>query len=98
MPRNEEHHRSAMVTGAARGIGRAIAVRLAADGLAVSVADLPSAEEAVHTLAADLTRAGAACLPLAVDVTDADAVDAAVAAHDGRSAASMSWSPTPASR
>ena len=34
--------RSAIVTGAARGIGRAIAVRLAADGLAVSLCDLPA--------------------------------------------------------
>lgn len=76
--------RSAMVTGAARGIGRAIAVRLASDGLAVSVADLPSAGGGVDDLVAELTRAGAACLPLALDVADADAVDAAVTAHVDR--------------
>jgi meso-butanediol dehydrogenase/(S,S)-butanediol dehydrogenase/diacetyl reductase len=73
--------RSAFVTGAARGIGRAIAVRLAADGLAVSVADLPSAGESVDALVAELAGSGAPCLGLALDVTDADAVDAAVDAH-----------------
>jgi meso-butanediol dehydrogenase / (S,S)-butanediol dehydrogenase / diacetyl reductase len=71
--------RSAIVTGAARGIGRAVAVRLAADGLAVSVADLPGT--ALGELAEEI---GDACLPLPLDVTDAGAVDAAVAAHAER--------------
>jgi meso-butanediol dehydrogenase/(S,S)-butanediol dehydrogenase/diacetyl reductase len=69
-----------MVTGAARGIGRAIAERLAADGLAVSVADLPSAKEQVDTVVASLGGPDAA-LGLSVDVTEADSVEAAVAAH-----------------
>jgi meso-butanediol dehydrogenase/(S,S)-butanediol dehydrogenase/diacetyl reductase len=73
--------RSAMITGAASGIGRAVAVRLAADGYAVSAADLPSAKDGLDGLAAELNRAGAACLPLTLDVTDADAVDVAVDAH-----------------
>jgi meso-butanediol dehydrogenase / (S,S)-butanediol dehydrogenase / diacetyl reductase len=77
----EAVRRSALVTGAARGIGRAIAVRLAADGLAVSVADLPSAGDALDALAAGLTAAGPACRALRLDVADADAVDAAVDAH-----------------
>ena len=66
--------RSAMITGGARGIGRAIATRLAADGLAVSVADLPGPE--LEQTARELKA-----LALPLDVTDAAAVDAAVTAH-----------------
>lgn len=72
--------RSAMVTGGARGIGAAIAQRLAADGLTVSVADLPSAKNQVDAVVAGLGGPEKA-LGLSVDVTDADSVDAAVAAH-----------------
>jgi meso-butanediol dehydrogenase/(S,S)-butanediol dehydrogenase/diacetyl reductase len=66
--------RSALITGAARGIGRAIAGRLIRDGLAVTVADLPGAQ--LDACAAEL---GALGVP--VDVVDPEAVDAAVAAH-----------------
>jgi meso-butanediol dehydrogenase/(S,S)-butanediol dehydrogenase/diacetyl reductase len=61
-----------MVTGAARGIGRAVAERLAADGLAVSVIDLTGAEEAAAAVGGPAHH---------LDVTDPDQVDAAVAAH-----------------
>jgi meso-butanediol dehydrogenase / (S,S)-butanediol dehydrogenase / diacetyl reductase len=76
--------RSAVVTGAAGGIGRAIALRLAADGLTVSVADLPSAKDALDALVAELARAGWPGSALSVDVADAEQVDAAVAAHVAR--------------
>ena len=70
--------RSAVVTGAAGGIGRAIALRLAADGLAVSALDLPSARAALDAVVDELATPGQA---LVGDVTDAASVDAAVAAH-----------------
>lgn len=72
--------RSALVTGAARGIGRAIAGRLAADGLRVSVADLPSAQNQVDAVVSELGGPTVA-LGLSVDVIDAASVDTAVTRH-----------------
>ncbi len=76
----EGRRRSALVTGAARGIGKAIAARLVEDGLGVSVADLPSSKAQVDAVVAGLGGSRAA-LGLSVDVTDAASVDGAVAAH-----------------
>jgi NAD(P)-dependent dehydrogenase (short-subunit alcohol dehydrogenase family) len=67
--------RIALVTGAASGIGKAIATRLARDGACVVVADRAADEAA--TVATELGRTGIA-IAVAVDVTDADAVRAAV--------------------
>jgi acetoin reductase-like protein len=49
--------RTAIVTGASRGIGRAIAVRLAQDGYAVTVNDLPSLQPDLESLAGELQSA-----------------------------------------
>ncbi len=67
----------AIVTGAAQGIGRAIAIRLAAEGAKVAIADiqLDSAEDAV----AEIRRGGAAAIAVALDVTR---LDEAIAAAD----------------
>jgi meso-butanediol dehydrogenase / (S,S)-butanediol dehydrogenase / diacetyl reductase len=77
-----EANRSALVTGAAGGIGRAIAERLVADGFGVSVADLSSSADQLEALVASLGGPDIA-LGLLIDVTEAASVEAAVAAHVG---------------
>ncbi|MEU4118029.1 3-oxoacyl-ACP reductase FabG [Kitasatospora sp. NPDC028055] len=68
--------RVAIVTGAARGLGAATAVRLAADGYAVAVLDL---DEAAGKDTVDrITAAGGRALAVGADVADAEQVQAAV--------------------
>ncbi len=62
--------RIALVTGAGRGVGAALAKRLARDGAAVVVADL-DAGPAAETAAA-ISAAGGRAQPFAGDVTEAD--------------------------
>jgi 3-hydroxybutyrate dehydrogenase len=69
--------KSAIVTGAASGIGRAIAQAYAREGASVAIADLSSA--AASETAAEIVDAGGAAIPLAMDVTDEASVDRGVA-------------------
>ncbi|MCU1486681.1 MAG: Short-chain dehydrogenase [Actinomycetia bacterium] len=68
--------RTAIVTGAGSGIGRAIAHRLADDGLAVAILDLDGS--AAEVVAKELVDQGHEGVALTVDVSDRSAVDAAV--------------------
>jgi NAD(P)-dependent dehydrogenase (short-subunit alcohol dehydrogenase family) len=70
--------RCAIVTGAARGIGRAIALRLADAGAAVVVADLK--QEGVDVVAAEITAAGGKAIGLAADISLADQIEGLVEA------------------
>jgi len=73
----------ALVTGAARGIGRAVAEALVRDGAAVMVADLATSDGA--TTAAALRAAGGQAEFVAADVTtDAEAMVVATVATFGR--------------
>jgi 3-oxoacyl-[acyl-carrier protein] reductase len=74
----EQQKGAAIVTGAARGIGRAIAERLATDGYAVVIADRDAA--AAEQTAAELRQAGQRALAVQVDVADRASVGAMVSA------------------
>ena len=65
----------AIVTGAAQGIGRAIATRLADEGAAVAIADIQY--DAAERTAAELRSAGAKTLAVKLDVTKFEEAEAA---------------------
>jgi SDR family mycofactocin-dependent oxidoreductase len=80
----------ALITGAARGQGRAHAVRLAGEGASIVALDLPtestlsvgyplSKQSDLDETARLVTETGALVLPLAVDVRDQSGLDSAVA-------------------
>jgi NAD(P)-dependent dehydrogenase (short-subunit alcohol dehydrogenase family) len=69
----------ALVTGAGRGIGRALAAALAGAGAAVTLVARSAPE--LETLAQDLRAAGGAAEPLPLDVLDSAGFAAALAAR-----------------
>ncbi|MBA2691604.1 MAG: acetoin reductase [Rubrobacter sp.] len=70
--------RAALVTGAARGIGRSIALRLADDGLDVAVNDLESMKGELDAVAEDISAKGVKSAAVVADVSDKGEVDGMV--------------------
>ena len=68
--------KSAVVTGGASGVGKAVAERFAAEGAAVTIADRNIADGA--SLAETLTKGGAAAQALEIDVADPASVETMV--------------------
>src|SRR3954468_13580461 len=69
--------RVAIVTGAGQGVGRGIALALAAEGAAVVVAGRTLSK--CEAVAAEIVAAGGAAMPLPRDVKDPEQIDLCVA-------------------
>ena len=66
----------ALVTGSARGIGKGIALRFAAEGARVGILDLQA--DACQAVVHEIEAAGGAALAVAADISDPAQVEAAV--------------------
>ncbi len=67
----------AIVTGASRGIGRAIAIELASQG-AIAVVNYANSSAAAEAVVTEITSAGGQAIALQADVSKGDQVDALV--------------------
>ncbi|MEH2169620.1 MAG: 3-oxoacyl-[acyl-carrier-protein] reductase [Nostoc sp.] len=67
----------AIVTGASRGIGRAIAIELASQG-AIAVVNYASSSAAAEAVVTEITGAGGQAIAIQADVSQSDRVDALV--------------------
>ena len=67
--------KTALITGAGRGIGKTIAIKLAKFGLDIALADMNPVSDDVLK---EIEENGTKCLAYKLDVTDVDAVDSVV--------------------
>lgn len=89
----------ALVTGSSRGIGRAIALRLATDGFDVAVNDLGHLDHGLRTLEKEILDKGRRCAIVVADVSSesdvkgmVERVVAELGGLDVVSACSIFWS------
>ena len=67
--------KTALITGAGRGIGKTIAVKLAESGLDIAIADMNPVNDSVIR---EIEELGTKCLAYQLDVTDFESVESVV--------------------